>query len=378
MSEESLLKQLASRARDWHTNTGITQSAMAAALKMGDANYSKFLSAGRSIGAEATAAFCSSTLKMGKRQAVATFTKPVLSSQILRLQEKGKAMQFDNGAIEPYQGSIGQFDSSNSGWVPAEGSNSDPNNHGDITSTPSAVTATVSDLTSVFQTLDHLTRKAVIDSFVKAHAAANSSLLTRSLAEGRNSKVPDYDLDDLLDRLNKVAADSNHDDDADINPDEDSDERDDREVDDEVGEDHDGFDEDDFSRPKVLNRIIILQRKLDEDAVTYSRRKQSVTYKSVSQDESKTQLNLSKIAKLRSRTADINDELATNKQLEQATKLNQQARAALYLANLTPEQKREHDEDVQRMAQHYSAICPEASPMWREDATAAFRNRRLT
>jgi hypothetical protein len=69
---------------------------------------------------------------------------------------------------------IMHLQSSNGGWTPSEGSNSDPNDHGDITSTPGAVTATVADLTSVFQTLDHLTRKAVIDSFIAAHAAANT------------------------------------------------------------------------------------------------------------------------------------------------------------------------------------------------------------
>ena len=37
-----------------------------------------------------------------------------------------------------------------------------------------AVTSTVADLVSVFGTFDYLTRKAVIDSFVKAHAAANT------------------------------------------------------------------------------------------------------------------------------------------------------------------------------------------------------------
>jgi hypothetical protein len=69
---------------------------------------------------------------------------------------------------------IVHLQSSIGGWTPSEGSNSDPNNHGDITTTPDAVTATVADLTTVFETLDHLTRQAVIDSFVKAHAAASS------------------------------------------------------------------------------------------------------------------------------------------------------------------------------------------------------------
>jgi hypothetical protein len=63
---------------------------------------------------------------------------------------------------------------SNGGWVPQEGSNSDPNNHGDITTAPDAVTATVADLVSVFQDLNYVTRQTIIDSLVKAHAAANS------------------------------------------------------------------------------------------------------------------------------------------------------------------------------------------------------------
>lgn len=61
----------------------------------------------------------------------------------------------------------------NGGWTPSEGSNSDPNNHGDITSVPDAVTSTVANLVSVFQDLNYVTRQTIIDSLVKAHAAAN-------------------------------------------------------------------------------------------------------------------------------------------------------------------------------------------------------------
>jgi hypothetical protein len=156
MSNETLLKQLANRAKAWHQNTGISQAALAAALNMEEGNYSGFLKGKRGISAEATCTLLE-FIKLPKRNAIAKLNKPVLSSRIMELQEKGKPMTFDN-----------------SGWVAQEGSNSDPNNHGDITTAPSAVTATVADLTSVFQTLDHLTRKAVIDSFIAAHAAANS------------------------------------------------------------------------------------------------------------------------------------------------------------------------------------------------------------
>jgi transcriptional regulator with XRE-family HTH domain len=158
MSNETLLKQLANRAKAWHQSTGISQAALAAALNMEEGNYSGFLKGKRGISAEATCSLLE-FIKLPKRQAIAKLNRPILSSRSLELQERGRPM-------------VMRFD--NSGWTAQEGSNSDPNDHGDITSTPSAVTATVADLTSVFQTLDHLTRKAVIDSFIAAHAAANT------------------------------------------------------------------------------------------------------------------------------------------------------------------------------------------------------------
>jgi hypothetical protein len=96
---------------------------------------------------------------MSRDQAIATFSKPVLSSQILKLQEKGEAMQFDN-----------------SGWVAQEGNSAaDPvNSGGDITNVPKAATQQVADLVAVFKQLDYVTRKGVLDSFTKAHASANS------------------------------------------------------------------------------------------------------------------------------------------------------------------------------------------------------------
>jgi hypothetical protein len=87
---------------------------------------------------------------------------------------------------------------------------------------------------------------------------------------------------------------------------------------------------------------------------------------------------LSKIAALREKTSQINFEMKTDKLLAAGTKKHQEASLALYLSNLTPEQKREHEDDIRRIAEHYAAICPEVSPAWREQATAEFRNTRLS
>jgi hypothetical protein len=157
MSRDSLISQLANRAKLFHQNTNISQGPMAKAINMTDANYSSFLKKKRGLSAESTCLLLKFT-NMPRQHAIAQLTKLALTSSICMLQEKGKRIAaFDNG-----------------GWVAQEGGTSDPNDHGDITTTPEAVTATVADLTSVFQTLDYLTRKAVIDSFIKVHNAANS------------------------------------------------------------------------------------------------------------------------------------------------------------------------------------------------------------
>lgn len=129
-------------------------------------SFGSFLSG---ISAEATCTLLE-YIKLPKRNAIAKLNRPVLSSRILALQERGRPMTFDN-----------------SGWVPQEGGNSDPKTHDDITTTPDAVKATVADLTSVFQTLDHLTRKAVIDSFIAAHASANSVPTRQKFGRKRKS-----------------------------------------------------------------------------------------------------------------------------------------------------------------------------------------------
>jgi transcriptional regulator with XRE-family HTH domain len=153
----SLLRQLANRAKRFHSQTGITQSKMARALGMTDGNYSGFLSGRKGIGSEATC-FLLKYTAMSPSQAVAAFSKPVFSASIMSLQENGKKLHF-----------------SNDGWIPNENSTDDPARSGtDITSTPRARTQQVADLTAVFQDLDYVTRKNVIDSFIAAHSVSNT------------------------------------------------------------------------------------------------------------------------------------------------------------------------------------------------------------
>jgi transcriptional regulator with XRE-family HTH domain len=152
-----LLRQLANRAKLFHSNTGITQTQMARAIGVDGSNYSSFLAGRTGINSEAVCRLLKYT-SLTQRQAIATFSKPTFSAKILSLQEKGQPLRFDN-----------------SGWVPSENSTDDPARSGtDITSTPRARTQQVADLTAVFQGLDYVTRKNVIDAFIVAHAASNT------------------------------------------------------------------------------------------------------------------------------------------------------------------------------------------------------------
>ena len=92
---------------------------------------------------------------------------------------------------------------------------------------------------------------------------------------------------------------------------------------------------------------------------------------------SKTEANISTAAQLRRKTLDMQRELESNRQLAAETKRHQEAALALYRSNSTPAGKKRDDEDMQRIAVHYSSLCAEASPTWREEASIAFRNRKL-
>jgi transcriptional regulator with XRE-family HTH domain len=74
-----LLRQLANRATLFHSNTGITQNQMAKAIGMNAANYSSFLAGRTGISAESTCLLLKYA-NLTRRQAIATFSKPVFSS----------------------------------------------------------------------------------------------------------------------------------------------------------------------------------------------------------------------------------------------------------------------------------------------------------
>jgi hypothetical protein len=71
MSQDSLISQLANRAKLFHQNSNISQAMMAKAVGMTEANYSQFLRKKRGLSAESTCLLLKFT-NMPKQQAVAS------------------------------------------------------------------------------------------------------------------------------------------------------------------------------------------------------------------------------------------------------------------------------------------------------------------
>ena len=92
---------------------------------------------------------------------------------------------------------------------------------------------------------------------------------------------------------------------------------------------------------------------------------------------SRIDANISRIIQLQDQTNKMRDELAAQQLLAVESRRNQNASMDLYLANLTHAEQEERDEDTRRMQLYASQFCREAGPDWREDATAAFKNRKL-
>jgi hypothetical protein len=163
----SLLRQLASRASNWHSTTGISQQMMARAIGMEPGNYSAFLKGKRGLGAESTYLLLK-YVALPKREAVAKFSAPARSSKVVSFQSQGNRMYFDND-----------------GWVPGLSGEDpyDPNSN-DITDTPSADTTGPvwnQDLIDVLRETRGYHRQAVraINSYI-AKAKANAGITVPS------------------------------------------------------------------------------------------------------------------------------------------------------------------------------------------------------
>jgi|HubBroStandDraft_6_1064221.scaffolds.fasta_scaffold822812_1 hypothetical protein len=140
----SLLQQLASRCRKFHSATGIPQTSVAQAIGMHASNYNAFLQGTKGISAEATCALLKFTA-MTKRNGIAKFIKPVAVSKIMLLHENGERIQL-----------------ANDGWVSGEGQSADdPVASTSIDETVDATQGDPNDAIAVLRQVRSLHRKAV-------------------------------------------------------------------------------------------------------------------------------------------------------------------------------------------------------------------------
>jgi hypothetical protein len=124
MSQDSLISQLANRAKLFHQNTNVSQGLMAKAIGMSEANYSQFLRKKRGLSAESTCLLLKFT-SMPKQQAVAKLTQSPITSQIMLLQQNGQRISLDKN---------------DGAWVPGL-SGTDPDGSSSIEDTPDADTS---------------------------------------------------------------------------------------------------------------------------------------------------------------------------------------------------------------------------------------------
>ena len=165
---DSLLAQLLKRVVIFKQNfPSVSQAAIAKYCNVEESNLSAAIAGKRGLSADSVIRL-HTLFNLSKPDVLALFTKPALSSHIMRLQERGKPMQLANSAVERLR-STDQFDSSNSGWVSREGGTDDPVDTTDITETRKASRITIRNIFADIDSLDELTRASVIDQIQRAY-----------------------------------------------------------------------------------------------------------------------------------------------------------------------------------------------------------------
>jgi hypothetical protein len=90
-----------------------------------------------------------------------------------------------------------------------------------------------------------------------------------------------------------------------------------------------------------------------------------------------TQSCRQQVRDLRSQSEDIYEEIYQRKLLQIAQEQLTRANMALMQARQTPQERKEMEEETLRGRILFSKVIPELSPSWREEATLAFKNKKL-
>jgi hypothetical protein len=94
--------------------------------------------------------------------------------------------------------------------------------------------------------------------------------------------------------------------------------------------------------------------------------------------KSRAEVKRTKLFELRKKTNEIRCELDLNNELEKEAKRTEEVNLALYRSDMTPEQKRQREEDTRIMSLWAGTICKEASADGREQARLEFSQKKLS
>jgi hypothetical protein len=117
------------------------------------------------------------------------------------------------------------------------------------------------------------------------------------------------------------------------------------------------------------------QAEMQREKQLEQRQDAYVQYKS--KPKSAAERKRDKLFELRRRNNEIHCEMETDRQLALEAKRNEEANLALYRSRMTPEQKRQQEENTAKMATWASGIYKEALLSWREDAQAECNRKKL-
>jgi hypothetical protein len=128
-------------------------------------------------------------------------------------------------------------------------------------------------------------------------------------------------------------------------------------------------------RTENLLRKLQLQAQA-ADELACRKRKYEAAHPTVTAEMIEDQ-KIRQISNLRKNTAEVRFQLELDRQLETESKKHLEATIRLRESRLTPAERKARAEEARRGRKLYSRIIPEVSEDWRDDATAAFKNKKL-
>ncbi len=286
---------------------------MAKALGMQSGNYNAFLQGNKGLSAEATCLLLKFTA-MTKKEAIVKFSAPIPTCQITNFQSLGQSMELDND-----------------GWVSREGGR--PKTliswNGDITTTPDADThydqATV-DLLRQVRGYHRIAIKAINGYLNKARPNPNG------MTDPTGQRFSTRNIRKTLVLLMLLQAER-------------------------------------LVAKLQLEQEMQWQRKEQE-------RKHRAANPTVTLDH-KVDQAVSMMRHLRKKTSDIHVELEMRRRLKAEQERYQEAAAELREANLTAEERGCEPKNVARPNPVLPNLTGADRPSWREEATLAFKNKKL-